>query len=123
MNEKDSAISIARLVERALYGLLTVLMAVIGVFLYQALETLNKTHEAQANFQTQAIEKLAAIAGDVKATVTQLTAHERQDELLRAADSEAARERDRRLLTLERQHPTTNGMLAPTPYPWEIKPK
>ena len=118
----DRSFSVAHIVQGGIALLITVLLAMVGFFLVQANGTLQKTNEANAAFQTKAIEKIAELAGEFKATARELTSHKEEDRTLRVINNENIRSFERRLLTIERAAPPRSNLFSPDPMTGTIKP-
>src|SRR3990167_7370917 len=119
---EERSFSVAHIVQASIALLITVLLAMVGFFLVQANGTLQKTNEANAAFQTKAIEKIAELAGEFKATARELTSHKEEDRTLRALNNDNIRSFEHRLLTIERSLSPRSNLFSPDPMTGTIKP-
>src|SRR3990167_8680885 len=117
----DRSFSVAHIVQGGIALLITVLLAMVGFFLVQANGTLQKTQDAQSAFQTRAIEKIAELAGEFKATARELTSHKEEDRAWRAVNNNNIRSFEHRLLTIERAAPSRGNLFSPDPMTGPVK--
>jgi hypothetical protein len=111
---EESTLSVSRIVEWGLKGLIALLLGLVGFFVNQAYGTLSETGRTLTAFQQSVLMEMRGISGTITGIVTELHSHEDSDKALRQADTEVVKSFERRLLTMERAGPR-GGMTFPIP--------
>jgi hypothetical protein len=105
MPDLSDTISMSRIAEWGLKGIIVLLLTVVGYFLQQAYGTFNATRDTLSLFQTTVLSEIRGISGHIDTVATRLVSHEATDDMARKTQSQAIRSFEERLLTIERSHP------------------